>query len=95
MGAERFVDEGFVFWRQRGADFRELFELRTQVMLDDEYLQSVTTNINERRMRLIIAADVIPSGLRRTIEFLHESATLTCTALRCTSSRSTTLAHDS
>lgn len=72
--AERFLEEGRVFWRTRQTDIEAEALKRLEVPFDDELIGKITSNTNQNKMRLIIASDNIPPELRRIIEFLNDAS---------------------
>lgn len=71
---ERFYEEGRDFWVARESYIDNEALKRLEVTFDEEFLAKIAANINQNKMRLIIASDKIPPELRRIIEFLNETS---------------------
>jgi len=72
--AERFLEEGRNFWSERHSNIEAKALERLGSSFDNDFLNKVTANINQNKMRLIIASDKIPPELRRIIEFLNDAS---------------------
>lgn len=72
--SQRIYEEGQEFWLARDSDIDNEALKRLEVSFDEEFLEKITSNINQNKMRLIISADKIPPELRRIIEFLNDAS---------------------
>ncbi len=72
--ADRIIEEGQEFRENLNVDFQTEFEKRLGISLDEEFLQKMSANLANNRMRLIVASDEIPSQLLKVIEFMNETS---------------------
>src|SRR5213083_700866 len=73
-GAEKILEAGKTFWRERGIDFETAATAQLRTQLDANFMTTVDANLAANKMRLIIAGDGLPAELVRVIEFLHETS---------------------
>lgn len=71
---DRFLEEAKEYWAKKEKVFEQLVQEKWGRELDSLYLSQLQSNIDTANMRLIIAADSIPSELRRIIEFLNNTS---------------------
>jgi len=71
---DRFLEEAKEYWAKKEKVFEQLVQEKWGRELDSLYLNQLQSNIDTANMRLIIAADSIPSELRRMIEFLNNTS---------------------
>jgi hypothetical protein len=71
---DRFLEEAKGYWDKKGKAFEQLIQEKWGKEFDSLYLSQLQSNIDTANMRLIIAADSIPSELRRMIEFLNNTS---------------------
>ncbi|PKP55770.1 hypothetical protein CVT91_14775 [Candidatus Atribacteria bacterium HGW-Atribacteria-1] len=70
---DRFLEEAKEYWDKKGKSFEQLAQEKWGKEFESRYLSQLQSNIDTANMRLIIAADSIPSELRRMIEFLNNT----------------------
>lgn len=71
---DRFLEEAKEYWDKKEKVFEQLVQEKWGKAFDSLYLSQLQSNIDTANMRLIIAADSIPSELRRMIEFLNNTS---------------------
>ncbi len=71
---DRFLEEAKEYWDKKGKSFEQLAQEKWGKEFESRYLSQLQSNIDTANMRLIIAADSIPSELRRMIEFLNNTS---------------------
>ena len=71
---DRFLEEAKEYWVKKEKAFEQLVQEKWGKEFDSIYLSQLQSNIDTANMRLIIAADSIPSELRRMIEFLNNTS---------------------
>ena len=71
---DRFLEEAKEYWAKKEKAFEQLVQEKWGKEFDSLYLSQLQSNIDTANMRLIIAADSIPSELRRMIEFLNNTS---------------------
>jgi hypothetical protein len=71
---DRFLEEAKEYWAKKEKAFEQLVQEKWGKEFDSLYLSQLQSNIDTANMRLIIAADSIPSELRRMIEFLNNNS---------------------
>ena len=72
--SDRFLEEAKEYWAKKEKAFEQLVQEKWGKEFDLHYLSQLQSNIDTANMRLIIAADSIPSELRRMIEFLNNTS---------------------
>jgi hypothetical protein len=71
---DRFLEEAKEYWAKKEKAFEQLVQEKWGKEFDSPYISQLQSNIDTANMRLIIAADSIPSELRRMIEFLNNTS---------------------
>ena len=71
---DRFLEEAKEYWDKKEKVFEQLVQEKWGKAFDSLYLSQLQSNIDTANMRLIIAADSIPSELKRMIEFLNNTS---------------------
>ena len=71
---DRFLEEAKEYWNKKEKALEQLVQEKWGREFDSLYLSQLQSNIDTANMRLIIAADSIPSELRRMIEFLNNTS---------------------
>jgi len=71
---DRFLEEAKEYWAKKEKAFEQLVQEKWGKEFESLYLSQLQSNIDTANMRLIIAADSIPSELRRMIEFLNNTS---------------------
>jgi hypothetical protein len=71
---DRFLEEAKEYWAEKEKAFEQLVQEKWGKEFDLPYISQLQSNIDTANMRLIIAADSIPSELRRMIEFLNNTS---------------------
>jgi len=71
---DRFLEEAKEYWAKKEKAFEQIVQEKWGKEFDSLYLSQLQSNIDTANMRLIIAADSIPSELRRMIEFLNNTS---------------------
>ena len=71
---DRFLEEAKEYWAKKEKAFEQLVQEKWGKEFDSLYLSQLQSNIDTANMRLIIAADSIPSELRKMIEFLNNTS---------------------
>jgi hypothetical protein len=71
---DRFLEEAKEYWAKKGKAFEQIAQEKWGKEIGSLYLSQLQSNIDTANMRLIIAADSIPSELRRLIEFLNNTS---------------------
>jgi hypothetical protein len=71
---DRIMEAGRTFWDRRGVNFDAVAQEQLGFSFDRDFMDRLAANIKSHRLRLIIAADRIPSELRTVIEFLNEAS---------------------
>jgi len=71
---DRFLEEAKEYWAKKEKAFEQLVQEKWGKEFESLYLSQFQSNIDTANMRLIIAADSIPSELRRMIEFLNNTS---------------------
>lgn len=71
---DRFLEEAKEYWNKKEKALEQLVQEKWGKEFDSLYLSQLQSNIDTANMRLIIAADSIPSELRRMIEFLNNTS---------------------
>ena len=71
---DKFLEEAKEYWAKKEKAFEQLVQEKWGKEFDSHYLSQLQSNIDTANMRLIIAADSIPSELRRMIEFLNNTS---------------------
>ena len=72
--SDRFLEEAKEYWAKKEKAFEQLVQEKWGKEFESLYLSQLQSNIDTANMRLIIAADSIPSELRRMIEFLNNTS---------------------
>jgi len=71
---DRFLEEVKEYWAKKEKAFEQLVQEKWGKEFDSPYISQLQSNIDTANLRLIIAADSIPSELRRMIEFLNNTS---------------------
>jgi len=71
---DRFLEEARDYWAKKEKAFEQIIQEKWGKELDSLYINQLQSNIDTANLRLIIAADSIPSELRRMIEFLNSTS---------------------
>jgi hypothetical protein len=71
---DRFLEEAKEYWAKKEKAFEQLVQEKWGKEFDSPYISQLQSNIDTANLRLIIAADSIPSELRRMIEFLNNTS---------------------
>jgi len=71
---DRFLEEAKEYWAKKEKAFEQIVQEKWGKELNSFYLSQLQSNLDTANMRLIIAADSIPSELRRMIEFLNNTS---------------------
>jgi len=71
---DRFLEEAKEYWAKKEKAFEQLVQEKWGKEFGSPYISQLQSNIDTANLRLIIAADSIPSQLRRMIEFLNSTS---------------------
>lgn len=72
--AGKMIDEGRNFWKARELDFEAEMFNKLGIILTEDFIRKIDSNLNTNRIRLLIIGDEIPSELTRIIEFLNDAS---------------------
>ena len=72
--AEEIVEEGRRFWSEKRSENIEAAANKVGITLERDFIDKISANLVNGKMRLVVAADKIPQELRTVLQFLNKSS---------------------
>ncbi len=73
--SDRLFEEMETFWNTKGSSYEAEAQSRLRISFDREFTERIQSNLDSGKIRLIIAADKLPSELKTVITFLNKATT--------------------